>query len=137
MEVNGTEAVILPVTVTTPEGPVALSIAAYRGNGDAAYHFLTVSAPSSRPGPLLEQLFRSFRLISPQEAGSLRPRRIDVVRAGPTDTAAALAARMASEHKLEHFLMLNGRAADQPVRPGEMVKIVSYSAPVGAVSGGW
>ena len=38
--------------------------------------------------------------------------------------AQALAGRMASDHPLDHFLMLNGRAPDDPLSPGERVKIV-------------
>jgi hypothetical protein len=34
---------------------------------------------------------------------------------------------MASDYPVDHFLMLNGRTADQPIRPGEMVKIVTLA----------
>ena len=30
----------------------------------------------------------------------------------------------ASEQKMQHFLMLNGRSEETPLRPGELVKIV-------------
>ena len=50
-----------------------------------------------------------------------------MARARPRDTLQSLAGRMASEHPLDHFLMLNGRPAEQPVRPGEMVKIVAWA----------
>jgi hypothetical protein len=33
---------------------------------------------------------------------------------------------MASEHPIDLFLMLNARDADRPIRPGELVKIVTY-----------
>ena len=38
-----------------------------------------------------------------------------------------LAARMSTDSPREHFLMLNGRTAQQPLRPGELVKIVSFA----------
>jgi hypothetical protein len=34
---------------------------------------------------------------------------------------------MASEHPLDHFLMLNGRSPGQEVRSGELVKIVTLA----------
>jgi predicted Zn-dependent protease len=52
---------------------------------------------------------------------------IRTVAAGPGDTVQSLAARMVSDHPLEHFLTLNGRTADQPLRSGELVKIVSLA----------
>ena len=126
--VGGMPAVVRQALVQTQQGPVALSIAAYAGPGREAYHFMMVSSPSTQPTRLLDALFGSFRLVSAEEAASLRPRRIEVLRAGPGDTPAALARRMASDHKLEHFLMLNGRAAGEPLRLGELVKIVSYAS---------
>jgi hypothetical protein len=34
---------------------------------------------------------------------------------------------MAGDNKLEHFLMLNGRGANQPILPGEPLKIVTWA----------
>jgi predicted Zn-dependent protease len=124
VSVNGVPALFVPVLVPTREGAVSLSLAAYAGPGGAAYHFLLVSPPSSAPAGGVERLFRSFRLLSAEEAGKLRPRRIRVVRAGSGETLPSLAARMASDYGLEHLLMLNGRSRDQPLRPGEPLKIV-------------
>jgi hypothetical protein len=36
---------------------------------------------------------------------------------------------MAGDNKLAHFLMLNGRAANQPIRPGEPLKLVVWARP--------
>ena len=83
--------------------------------------------PPKRPRNAIAALFGSFRLLSPEEARSLRPRLIRTVRVGPGQTAATFAALMASDHPLDHFLMLNGRSAGQALRPGEMVKIVTFA----------
>jgi predicted Zn-dependent protease len=85
-----------------------------------------ISAGGPGPQPEIEKLFRSFRLVSADEASRLRPRIIQVAKAGPGETAQSIAARMATDNRLRHFLMLNGRAPDQPVRAGELVKIVVY-----------
>jgi predicted Zn-dependent protease len=87
-----------------------------------------ISKPDAQASDLIAQLFQSFRLLSAQEAASLKPRRIRTVRAGAGDTARTLAARMATDEPMAHFLMLNGRAAGDPVKPGEMVKLVVVAA---------
>jgi predicted Zn-dependent protease len=124
--VNGVPALFVPVAVQSRDGPISLSIAVYGGGGSSAYHFLLAS-PGMDPPPAIETLFRSFRLLDPAEAASLRPRRIRVVRAGRGETLGTLAARMAGEHKLEQLLMLNGRERGSPLRPGELVKIAVQS----------
>ena len=127
--VNGLRAIIAPAVVRTEQGSVPIALAAYDGGDGAAYHFVMVSATSGAPAGALEELFASFRLLSPEEIARLRPRRIDVVSAAPGDTLRSVAARMATEAPLDHLLMLNDRSADRPVRAGERFKIVTFSAP--------
>lgn len=124
--VNGLPALFVPVAVATREGQVELSIAVYAA-GEDAYHFVMVSAPGAQAAKSLAPLFQSFRLLSPEEAGRLRARRIAVVRVGQGENLRSLASRMVSEHPVEHFLMLNGRSPEQPLRPGEMVKVVRFA----------
>lgn len=126
-QVNGVPALFVPIMVRTPEGEVQLSLAAYAGQDGQAYHFMMVSSPGKGASPAIGQLFRSFRLLSDEQVQALQPRRIRVVTAGPGDNLQSIAGRMASDHPLEHFLMLNGRGADQPLKSGEKVKIVAYS----------
>jgi predicted Zn-dependent protease len=83
-----------------------------------------VTGPSASPQPSMQALFSSFRLMSAAEAQQLRPRRIEVVRVSQNDTIQGLARQMASEHPVEHFLMLNGRQAAGDVRAGDFVKLV-------------
>ena len=135
LTVNGLPAIVVPVDVRTEQGTVSMSVAAYDGGAGEAYHFVMVSATSAGPSPALESLFGSFRLLSADEAAGLRPRRLQVVRAGRGDTTDALAARMATDFPVDTFLMLNARSADQPVRPGELLKIVSVGRAPGQASG--
>ena len=122
--VNGVRALFLPATVQTQQGLVSLSVAAYQGSDGNAFHFVIVSPPGSAPADAVHALYRSFRLLAPAEAASLRPRRIRTIQVGPADTLASLASRMAGEQKMRHFLMLNGRSEQSPLRNGELVKIV-------------
>ena len=129
LTINGLPALITRVRVQTRDGEVALSLAAYQGTGGAAYHFVMITNPSTATVGAVDSLFASFRLLSEAEAASLRPRWIRVAQAGNGETLRSLAARMATDNPLEHMLMLNGRSPDQPLRPGELVKIVSYARP--------
>ena len=123
--INGMEAAILPLRARTQSGTVDAQIAAYRWDGNTAYHFITI-APAGQSN-VYDSLIRSFRRLSDSEAAALRPRILDVVTVKAGDTVQSLANRMAfSNYKLERFLVINDREANQPLRPGEEVKIVVY-----------
>jgi predicted Zn-dependent protease len=126
MRVNGVPGVFVPLLVPTERGDVELSIAAYDGGADV-YHFVMVARPTGAIREAIASLFGSFRLLSREQAASLRPRQIRTVRVGPGDSAESIARHMAASHPLDHFLMLNGRTAGQPLRPGEPVKIVAFA----------
>jgi predicted Zn-dependent protease len=125
--VNGVPALFVPMSVQTRQGSAELIFAAYAGSRTDAFHFMMISPPGKGSAGALPELFRSFRLLSPADVAALKPRHIRVVTAGPGDTARSLSAGMASDNPLEHFLMLNGRSAEQPIRPGELVKLIRFA----------
>ncbi len=125
--INGLPALLVPVLVQTGEGSIELSIAAYDGGRGGAYHFIMVAPPADASRAAMTTLFGSFHLLSEEEARSLRPRLIRTVQVGPGQTPASFAALMASDHPLDHFLMLNGLAPGQAPKPGDMVKIVTFA----------
>ncbi|MBA3526614.1 MAG: M48 family metalloprotease [Sphingomonas sp.] len=127
-QVNGLPALFTSARVRSGKGEAGLTLGAYAA-GDTAYHFVMLSAPRAAAPAALDELLGSFRLISPEEARSLRPRKIEAVRASAGDTVTALASRMAGDNKLAHFLMLNGREPNRPLRPGEPLKIVVFDGP--------
>ena len=126
-QVNGVPALLVPVRIATAEGEVELSLAVYEGGRGNAYHFMMVSAPGQGAAAAIGALFSSFRLLSEEQVRGLKPRVIRVVQAGAGDSLQTMARRMASDHPLDHFLMLNGRSADQPLKAGERVKIVTLA----------
>jgi predicted Zn-dependent protease len=107
-------------------GTAALQVGAYAAPGGTAYHFIMVSNGTSGGNEAIANLFSSFRFLSPAQTASLRPRVIRTVQVQPGETLDRLATRMASDRPLELFLTLNGRTRDDPLRPGDMVKIVTY-----------
>jgi predicted Zn-dependent protease len=128
VQVNGLPALLTRARVQTADGEAELTVAAYDA-GTTACHFVMLSTPGSAQPAALDELLLSFRRISAEEAQGLRPRKIDAVRAGTGDTVQSLASRMAGDNKMAHFLMLNGRQPNQPIRAGEPLKIVVFGAP--------
>lgn len=124
---NGVPAVILTLEVRSAEGPLQAIFAAYDSRTGSAYHFLLLTPPGTPVPQDSIALLQSFRLLSPSEAARLRPRVIDVVAAGGTDSLASLAGRMASDRPLEHFLMLNQLTEADRLAPGTLVKIVRFA----------
>ncbi len=66
----------------------------------------------------------SFRRMSLKESEQVRPLRVKIVTAGAHDTVESLAQRMATDHQLERFRVINGLAANDRIKPGEKLKIV-------------
>jgi predicted Zn-dependent protease len=66
----------------------------------------------------------TFRRMSLKESEQIRPLRLKIVTAGAHDTVEKLARRMATDHQLERFRVINGLAANEQIKPGEKVKIV-------------
>lgn len=66
----------------------------------------------------------TFRRMSLKESAGVKPLHIRVVAVKPGDTIDSLADRMASDHKLARFLLLNGISAGDKLKPGEKVKLV-------------
>jgi len=122
--VNGVPALFVQAVVETQRGTVELSVAAYSADGRNAYHFVMIAPPSEQGAAASSALFHSFRILTETEARSLKPRQIRVIRVRQEDRLETLAEAMVSDHPREHFLMLNARTADQPLKPGELVKLV-------------
>lgn len=121
--VNGVETIFVPARVETPQGQAQVTVTAFQGRGREGFHFIT-AGPGGHERDITS-LIQSFRFLSPAEAASLKPRKIDVVTVGPGDTIASMAPRMAvPDHHLDAFLMLNDRDPKPELRPGEKVKLI-------------
>lgn len=125
--INGVPALVLQAAVQTREGAVPIALAAYAGNDRAAYHFLMVSQPQAGASAALAALFRSFRMLGPGDVAALRPRFLSVRRVMPGDDVRRLSASMAAEHPTDLFLTLNGLKPGEVLRPGQLVKLVTFA----------
>ncbi len=121
--VNGVDTIFVPATVATPQGEAQITVAAFQGRGREGFHFITAGPPGHERE--ITALINSFRLLTREEAASLRPRTIDVVTVKEGDTIASMAQRMAvPDHHLDAFLMLNDRDPKPELRPGEKIKLI-------------
>jgi predicted Zn-dependent protease len=123
---NGLDTIIAPARAQTSSGQILdVVVYAYRVN-QSVYSFITLTAAGTAQP--FASMIKSFRSLSDKDVAKLRPRQIELVTVGSRDNADAISRRMAfDDYKLERFLSLNGRDANQPLKAGEVVKIVSFA----------
>lgn len=126
--INGLPALIHELRLQTGQGALNGLLVVISPGGSSAYHFLLVAPPGKPVSSEAEKMIASFRRLSAAEAGSLRPRYIDVVAVKQDTTAKSLSRLMISDRPLEHFLVLNGRTEHEPVKAGTRVKIVRLAS---------
>lgn len=68
---------------------------------------------------------QTFHRLSLQEIKSAKPLHLKVVKVLPGDTAESIAGGMAfADHQVERFFVLNGLDVLEPLKPGDLVKVV-------------
>lgn len=123
--VNGIPAAYGIARVRVSNGTVDVAVFAYDFGNGQAYHFVTINQAGG--ASVFNPMFQSVRRISANEAGSVKPKLLDVVTVKAGDTVQSLAQRMAyGNAKLERFLVLNGLQANASLTPGQKVKVVTY-----------
>lgn len=124
--INGLDAAYGSTRANTQQGAVDVTVVAYAFDRNTAYHWVVI-APAGRGAGPFGPMIDSVRRLSAQEAAQVRAREVDVVTVRPGDTPARLAQQMAfRDAQLERFLVLNGLAPNQPLQPGQKVKLIVY-----------
>ena len=124
--VNGLPAAYGTARVNNGQQQVDVTVFAYEFSNDTAYHFASIT-PAGQAS-VFNSLYQSMRRIGASEAGSVVPRRIDIVTAGRGDSVRTLASRMAYTDAQEaRFRVLNGLGANDQIVPGQEYKIVVRS----------
>ncbi|HEY8602945.1 M48 family metalloprotease [Tsuneonella suprasediminis] len=122
--VNGIPAAYGTARVQSSSGAVDVTVFAYEFANNRAYHFVAITKAGG--AGVFNSMYQSVRRLSASEAGSVIPRRIDVVTVGSRDTVRSLAARMAYTNAQEQrFRVLNGLSSSDRITPGQKVKIVA------------
>jgi predicted Zn-dependent protease len=93
--------------------------------GSDVYRFIFAAKTMT---PQTDHAFReaimTFRRMSLKESQQVKPLRLKTIKVGKADTVASLAHRMAVDHGLERFRLINGLGPHDAVKPGELVKLV-------------
>ena len=93
--------------------------------GTNTFRMIMAAKGTTDPEPAFGRWLSSIALVTPDEARSLKPLRIQIVTAAPGDTAESLAQRMtAVDRPLERFQVLNGLDKGGPLRAGQPYKLV-------------
>jgi predicted Zn-dependent protease len=128
LTVNGLAAATGQTQARVRQGTLDIRLVAMQGDEGSVYRFL-FATPSKLTGALSEELKRttySFRRLSPGEAAAIEPRRLRLYRVRPGDTPGGISRGMAVEgYRLQRFLVLNGLNENSPIRPGQILKIVT------------
>jgi predicted Zn-dependent protease len=126
--VNGMEGATGAARVQTRAGVVDVRLVAIRADPAKLYRFIFLTPPrlTKQLATEVKRTVYSFRRMTEAEAAAVEPLRIRVVTVKPGDTAQSLAAEMPlAGYRLEHFLVLNQIGPDNPLKPGQKVKIVA------------
>ncbi|WP_298951838.1 M48 family metalloprotease [uncultured Methylobacterium sp.] len=93
--------------------------------GTNTFRMIMAAKGSVDPESAFGRWLASLAAVGPEEARALRPLRLQVVTAGPGDTAEDFARRMVvPDRPLERFQALNGLERGSRVRPGQSYKLV-------------
>lgn len=121
--VNGLPAVYGTARVNNGQSQVDVVVFAYEFARDKAYHF-TAIAPAGQAATF-NPMFQSMRRVTPSEATSVVPKKLQVVTVARGDTVASLAQRMAyPAAQEERFRVLNALGSRDGLSPGQKVKLV-------------
>ena len=137
--VNGMQGATGVTRIRRPYGPADLRLVAIRQSVERIYRFMFITPANrtSRLGPELRRTTFSMKPITRREAGSVKPLRIHIRAVGAGDTVEKFADLMAySDRREERFRVLNGLDPGQPLRAGQLVKVVTEQRPRRAPAAG-
>jgi predicted Zn-dependent protease len=122
--VNDIPAFYSEAVVNTQQGQRVVRVFAYEWAPGTAYHFVTITAAKANP---FDQMFSSMSRLNNAQAAAIKPLKLRVISAGPRDTIASLAGRMAyTSLQTDRFLALNGLPSNAIIRAGQKLKVVTY-----------
>jgi predicted Zn-dependent protease len=94
--------------------------------GNRVYRFILAARGGSDPERPMRSLLSSFRVLSPDEAQTVKPMQVRAVVAAAGDTPATMAARMPEQERAQElFMVLNGIERGGALTPGQRYKIVA------------
>ncbi len=130
VSVNGLSGVVVPFQAQAEQG-VLQGTALFVAHGNSVFMVLGYAPEQrwdARQGAV-EGAMQSFRPLTDQAALAAQPLRLDIVRADRAITVEQLARERQSAVPVEKLVLLNQVEANQPLRSGELVKMVVGQRP--------
>lgn len=127
IEINGMDAVTAQTRVEGPQGEHDWRFTTIQYDEKTLYNFLFVTRPEATGAQALglKRTTYSFRKLSAQEAGELKPKRLQIYTVKAGDTSTKIAERFPFEDfRLARFATLNGLDPKKPLKAGQKVKII-------------
>ncbi len=127
IKINGMAAATGAARLDTGGETRDVRLVAIQGARDRIFRLIFLTPPSETRNleAELQRTTYSFRRLSDEEARSIRPLRVRVIRVRQGDTVASLAARLPFERfSREWFRVLNVTGPDDRLRPGQLVKLI-------------
>ncbi|WP_417613581.1 M48 family metalloprotease [Parasphingorhabdus sp.] len=123
--VNGLPAFYAIARVDSNNGPVDVTVFAYEFSKSSAFHFAAIAPAGS--AAVFSPMYQSMSRLSASQAASIKPRKVDVVTVKSGDTISSLSSRMAyTSYQQDRFLVLNRLNANDVLRAGQKVKIITF-----------
>lgn len=127
MNVNGLNAATTSVGATINNQPVEVRLVAIPWDNQdfVRMQILIPRGTSENAVNDLKRMTYSFRRLSDNDRNSIRPLRIELVKAGAGDSIQSLSSQMGvTQNKVERFAALNALTPNTPIIAGKMYKII-------------
>lgn len=129
IDVNGLSAATAEARVRTAQGMRDLRMVAIKKDLQTVYRFAFYTEPGriKQHSLAFRRVTHSFRILSKQEAKSLKPLRVRIKTANSGDTIESLSKKMQVDnlHREEHFRVINGLEVGDSIVPGRKYKIIA------------
>jgi predicted Zn-dependent protease len=121
LSVNGIPA----ATATATGNQWAFRLYVVRLGGEVYRFIFAAKNRTAEADRAFRESIQTFRRLTAQETRSIKPLHLKIVKVQPGDTVESLSTRMAPfDHQVERFHVLNGIETDEPLKAGDLVKII-------------
>ncbi len=122
LSVNGIPA----ATATATGNQWAFRLYVVRLGGEVYRFIFAAKNRTAEADRAFRESIQTFRRLTAQEIRSIKPLHLKIVKVQPGDTVESLSTRMAPfDHQVERFQVLNGLKPDEPLKAGDLVKIIA------------
>jgi predicted Zn-dependent protease len=121
LSVNGVPA----ATATASGNQWAFRLYVVRFGGEVYRFIFAAKNRTTEADRAFRESIQTFRRLTSQEARSVKPLHLKIVKVQPGDTVESLSTRMAPfDHQVERFQVLNGLEPDEQLKAGDVVKVI-------------